>query len=94
MDNNELQKLQKLAEDNQNLIRNAENAGEAVRAIFRSHDIVYGVFPIDAGVETLLIKGKWFVDNKCAPRKLTAMPCQDVEEAKALRNLFGDSSSA
>jgi hypothetical protein len=84
--------LRKAAEDNRDRIAHAENAGEVVRCIFRTHEVVYGLIGKDA--EQFVIKGEWFLKNDGASfkttAKTTAMFCQDLEEAKALRNVFGD----
>jgi len=82
--------LQKIAADNENLILNAENPGEALRAIVRSADVVYGVYPVDGGCAKLLIKGQRLLDGKHVPRKLTAVPCRSAEEARALQSSMGD----
>ncbi|MBR1219059.1 hypothetical protein JQ557_13730 [Bradyrhizobium sp. U87765 SZCCT0131] len=82
--------LQKIAADNENLILNAENPGEALRAILRSADVVYGVYPAQGGCAKLLIKGQGLLDGKHVPRKLTAVPCRSAEEARTLQATFGD----
>ncbi len=40
--------------------------------------------------QKFIIKGEWFLKTDGASFKTTAMFCQDIEEAKALRNIFGD----
>ncbi|WP_315831044.1 hypothetical protein [Bradyrhizobium prioriisuperbiae] len=80
--------LRKAAEDNRDRIAHAENAGEVVRCIFRTHEVVYGL--IGDAADKFVIKGEWALKTDGASLRTTAMFCQDIEEAKALRNVFGD----
>ncbi len=50
--------------------------------------MVYGL--IGEVGQKFIIKGEWFLKTDGASFKTTAMFCQDIEEAKALRNIFGD----
>ncbi len=80
--------LRKAAEDNKDRIAHAENAGEVVRCIFRNHEVVYGLIGEDD--QKFIIKGERLLKADGASFKTTAMFCQNIEEAKALRNVFGD----
>lgn len=80
--------LRKAAEDNKDRIAHAENAGELVRCIFRTHDVVYGLIGADA--QKFVIKGEWLLKTDGASLRTTAMFCKDTAEAEALRNVFGD----
>lgn len=80
--------FRKAAEDNKDRIAHAENAAEVVRCIFRTHEVVYGLIGEDD--QKFIIKGEWLLKTDATSFKTTAMFCQDIAEAEALRNVFGD----
>jgi hypothetical protein len=82
--------LEKMAADIRSMMLSAENPGETLRAIFRSADVVYGIYPAGEGFAKLLIKGQHLLDGHHTPKKLTAIPCRDADEAHAFQARFGD----
>jgi len=72
--------------------------GDELRQIIEAHDVVFAVWQ-DAsqrdGVGVTLIKGdellQTVVDTpRAVGTKLTAIPCSGLEEAEAMRKVYGD----
>ena len=73
------------------------DAADDVWSIIDGHDVVFAVWEDDRaehGVERAMIKGKRFLNELTAPKKLgrariTAIPCKNAAEAEALRLVIG-----
>ncbi len=63
----------------------------------REHDLVFGVWQEEGaplGVGTSIIKGRGSLERikrtETKGLKITAIPCQNAEEAEAMRQVYGD----
>ncbi len=102
MDENEvselLERLVKMAAENQNTVHDTK----ALRRLIDDNDLVFGVWndPVAPhGVGRYIIKGEGDLDTIIYARtpqqmKVTAVACRNIEDALAMREVFGDMSKA
>ena len=88
--------LAKMAQDNLVVFASAPVPGEALKRVIDTHEIVFALFPDTSprGWDKHIIKGKLLVsvdsDEQLAQRSVTAVTCQDMQEAIAMEKTFGD----
>ncbi len=88
--------LARMAYDNTVAFAAAPEPGLALKHMIDIHEIVFALFPDTShrGWDKHIIKGKLLVsvdtDEQLAQRRVTAVPCSDLQEAIAMEKTFGD----